>query len=413
MSNSEQINNQKMNRGSVEEERLVPHSTETKRELYKYIRIGITAFVTFVCCILFFFIILRYKGFADTWKKIISTAQPIIIGLILAYLLNPVMKFFESHLLKFLKPHMKSERKAKKTARALGVTGAILFLLVIIGLLIAAIVPSVINSIISLADTLPGNVQSFISWIDGQSFGDTEVTNMIGDCMTKATDFVENWFRNTFLPQANTFITEITSGVISFVKGILNFIIGIIVAVYVMMIKETLTGQSKKIIYSVCNPKTGNIIIEMIRKSNEIFGGFVTGKILDSAIIGVICYIGCLILKMPDCSDCWMYQCYSVFRTVYRGNSGTSSGCDPESDPCIVSADIYHCPAAGGRKYHWTEDSWRFYGTFVLLGYVCNPDRRRNVGICWYGAWCSGVCSHLLYHPQTGCICTEEEAASN
>lgn len=300
MSNSEQINNQKMNRGSVDEERLIPHSTETKRELYKYIRIGITAFVTFVCCILFFFIILRYKGFADTWKKIISTAQPIIIGLILAYLLNPVMKFFESHLLKFLKPHMKSERKAKKTARALGVTGAILFLLVIIGLLIAAIVPSVINSIISLADTLPGNVQSFISWIDGQSFGDTEVTNMIGDCMTKATDFVENWFRNTFLPQANTFITEITSGVISFVKGILNFIIGIIVAVYVMMIKETLTGQSKKIIYSVCNPKTGNIIIEMVRKSNEIFGGFVTGKILDSAIIGVICYIGCLILKMPD-----------------------------------------------------------------------------------------------------------------
>lgn len=300
MSNSEQINNQEMNRGSVEEERLVPRSTETKRELYKYIRIGITTFVTFVCCILFFFIILRYKGFADTWKKIMATAQPIIIGLILAYLLNPVMKFFESHLLKFLKPRMKSERKAKKTARALGVTGAILFLLVIIGLLIAAIVPSVINSIISLADTLPGNVQSFISWINGQSFGDTEVTNMIGDYMTKATDFVENWFRNTLLPQANTFITEITSGVISFVKGIMNFIIGIIVAVYVMMIKETLTGQSKKIIYSVCSPKTGNIIIEMVRKSNEIFGGFVTGKILDSAIIGVICYIGCLILRIPD-----------------------------------------------------------------------------------------------------------------
>lgn len=281
-------------------ERLIPRSHEAKKEFYKYARIGFTAFITFVCCILFFFMILRYKGFADTWRKIIATAQPIIIGLVLAYLLNPVMKFLESWILKFLKPRMKSEKKARKTARALGVTGAILFLLAIIGLLIAAIVPSVINSTVSLIDTLPGKVQSFLNWIDGQSFGDKEIATVIGDYMTKATNFIENWFKNTLLPQANTYITEITSGVISFVKGILNFIIGIIVAVYVMMIQETLTGQSKKIIYSIFNAKTGNIMIETVRKSNEIFGGFVTGKLLDSAIIGVICYVGCLILRIPD-----------------------------------------------------------------------------------------------------------------
>lgn len=298
--NSQEYRSENENKKRSVEEKLIPRSSEAKREFYKYARIGVTAFVTFVCCILFFFIILRYKGFADTWKKIMTTAQPIIIGLILAYLLNPVMKFLEAKILKFLEPRMKSGRKARKTARALGVTGAILFLLVIIGLLIAAIVPSVINSTMSLVDTLPGNVQSFLNWIDGQSFGDSEITDVIGDYMTKATDFIENWFKNTFLPQANTYIMEITSSVISFVKGILNFIIGMIVAVYVMMIQETLTGQSKKIIYSIFNAKTGNIMIETVRKSNEIFGGFVTGKLLDSAIIGVICYVGCLILRIPD-----------------------------------------------------------------------------------------------------------------
>ena len=67
-----------------------------------------------------------------------------------------------------------------------------------------------------------------------------------------------------------------------------------------MSIQETLAGQSNKIIYAVCKPKTGNIIIETIRKTNEIFGGFISGKIIDSLIIGVIAYFGCLILGIPS-----------------------------------------------------------------------------------------------------------------
>ena len=288
------------NSAEIDERETEMNRSHKNQELRKYFRIGLTVFITFVCCILFFFILLRFQGFTDIWKKIMATAQPIIIGLVLAYLLNPVMKFFERHILKWVKPRMKTEKKAKKLSRALGVTCAILFLIIVIGLLIAAIVPSVINSVISLINTLPGNVNNFVDWLNEFTKGDNEIAKIIGENITKASDFVENWFTNKLLPQANTCITEITTGVISFVKGILNFAIGIIVAVYVMMIQETLTGQSKKIIYSIFNAKTGNIVIETVRKSNEIFGGFVTGKILDSAIIGVICYVGCCILRIPD-----------------------------------------------------------------------------------------------------------------
>jgi len=70
--------------------------------------------------------------------------------------------------------------------------------------------------------------------------------------------------------------------------------------VYVMSIKETLVGQCKKIIYAIFPPKKGNVVVETIRKSNEIFGGFIIGKIIDSAIIGVLAYIGCLLMKMPS-----------------------------------------------------------------------------------------------------------------
>lgn len=269
-------------------------------ERQHYIRIGVTAFLTVVCCILFFFFLWRFQGFADILNKIISTGQPIIFGLVLAYLLNPIMKFFESRFYKLLEPRMKEKRKAKRLARGIGVSFAVLFLLLIIGLLIAAIVPSLVNSIMSLSETIQGSIGSFSIWLEDIFHGENELTEIIEAVVTNITTSLETWFTDTLLPGAQGYLSQITSGMISFVRSVLNFIIGIIVAVYVLTIKETLVGQSKKIIYAVFKPKRGNLIMETLRKTDEIFGGFIMGKLLDSAIIGVLCYIGCLILRMPN-----------------------------------------------------------------------------------------------------------------
>ena len=263
-------------------------------------KIGLMIFITFACCILFFFMLLRYQGFADGWHKIVGAAQSIIIGLVLAYLLNPIMEFLERKLYKRLKGKMKTDQKAKKLSRGLGIAGAILFLLIIIILLIAAIVPSVISCIVGVIDTLPGNVQNFIKVVQSGKLGEYEVTGTISDMLTKLVDYVENWATKTLLPEAKTYLLQITSGMINIVKAVINFIVGIIVAAYVLMIKESLIGQSKKAIYAIFKPRQGNIIIETMHKADEIFGGFIIGKVIDSAIIGVSGYVGCSILHIPD-----------------------------------------------------------------------------------------------------------------
>ena len=84
------------------------------------------------------------------------------------------------------------------------------------------------------------------------------------------------------------------------VKFLLNILVGVIVSVYVLSSKEIFAGQAKKIVYAVFKPVRANVIIHTLRKSNEIFGGFITGKILDSAIIGVLAYIVLAIMQMPD-----------------------------------------------------------------------------------------------------------------
>lgn len=244
--------------------------------------------------------IFRYEGFASGWNKLISAVEPITIGLVLAYLLTPVMRFCEKRILPFLEKHTRNKVKVKKRARALSVTCCIIFLLIVIALLIALIVPALINSVMTLVTTLPGQVRDFVKMLNEGRFGETELSETFGNFLVTATDYVDNYFTEKILPEIQTYIAQITSGVISVVKGLLNFIIGIIAMAYVMTIMETLQGQAKKIIYAIFKPKYGNSIIHTIRKSSEIFGGFITGKLLDSAIIGVICYFVCLIMRMPS-----------------------------------------------------------------------------------------------------------------
>lgn len=263
------------------------------------VKIGIMIFVSLSGCLLFYFRLRRREGLADGFSTIIRAAQPIIIGLVLAYILNPVMKFLEKPLLPFFEKRCKTKEKAAKWARGLAITGAIIFFLVILVLLIWAVAPALVTSVAGLIDTMPESVNKFIKTIQNGRFGKFKVTDRIGEFLTSLTDELEKWV-TTLIPQARTYIVQFTSGVISVVRGVVNFIIGIIVTIYVLLIKESLIGQMKKMVYAIFKPAVGNIILETMHKADEIFGGFIIGKIVDSAIIGVICYIGCSILNIPD-----------------------------------------------------------------------------------------------------------------
>ena len=292
----------------MEEKSKVSEAKEKKKgEWAPYIKVGVTAFLTIAAAILLFFVLFRFDEISAKWNKLVKAAEPIIFGLIFAYLLMPVKNLIEKYFYNILSKRIKQEEKVKKLAKNFSVIGSIIFLLVIIAILIAILVPAVISSIAGFIENIQGYIKSFMLW-----FSESRVGSMIFGSESEAeiekiTDPLIEWAKTEFLPQVQSYISklqgylfQITSGVVSMFKSILNFIIGIIVMVYVMSIKDQLVGQSKKIIYAMFPVKKANVIIDTIRKSNEIFGGFIIGKIIDSAIIGVICYIGCLVLRMPS-----------------------------------------------------------------------------------------------------------------
>lgn len=277
----------------------------TDVDIKKYKAIAVIAFVTFCCCILFFFFIYRYHGFTAYWQKLMGILQPVIMGFIVAYLLNPVMMFLERHIYDFLKTKAKTERKAKRWARSLGTLGALAFLLLVIFLLLYMMIPELVRSIQNMMVDLPREFDQFIKWAENIAANDSQLAekfSVIGIDFKNMGDYAESLLQKQILPQVKTYVSylaSITTGVISAVKMIFNFAVGLIIAIYLLMGKETFIGQGKKIVYAALPARFGNIFIHVMRVSHQMFGGFVSGKILDSAIIGVICYVGLVILRVP------------------------------------------------------------------------------------------------------------------
>lgn len=268
-------------------------------DIKKYAVVASVAIVTFFICVLLFFIVYRYSGFAKIWDKLMSIMQPFIIGIVLAYIVNPIMMVVEGMVIRFIEPKMKNPKTAKKTARGIGIVCALMLFILIIAFLLELIIPQIISSVQGVVGSLPDEISSFVAWITEVTKGNEQISNMVEKGILSGTDFVGKWVQEHFLPQANTYIVSITTGVVNVAKIVVNVFVGIIISVYVLAGKERFIGQSKKMIYTMFNAKRGNIIIKTARKSNEIFGGFIMGKIIDSLIIGVLCYIGLLILRMP------------------------------------------------------------------------------------------------------------------
>lgn len=281
----------------MEEERIKKSKTEI--DMKKVVRYAGIVFVLFCCCVLFYFAVYRYEGVGAGVSKFVKALQPIIFGLVIAYLMNPVMMFVERNVLRLLNGRLATRRKERKIARVVGTVCAIVIFILIVALLIYMMIPQLIESISGMINTLPEQTERFIAWFDDFTKLENQWTKMLEEGMMSAATYLEEWAKTSFLPNIQSYVGSVTSGVISAVKVLVNFLVGLIVAVYVLMSKERFVGQAKKIVYAVFKPVRGNVIIEVVRKSHEIFGGFISGKILDSIIIGLLCYIGLVVLDMP------------------------------------------------------------------------------------------------------------------
>lgn len=260
---------------------------------------SIVIFLAAAACILFYFALLRVSQISAAVSTLIGVAKPIIYGLAIAYLLNPIVKSVDRRLIPFLEKKCPNFKKKKQLSRSVGIFLALLFLLAVIVALLNMMIPELYSSIRDMILNVPSQMNRFVDSLSDMNRDNSTLGTLLENIMTEATDFLQNWMRTDLMDSVNELMSSLTVGVINILKEILNLLIGLIVSAYVLFSKEKFSRQCKKITYALFKPSSANMILHLTIKSNEIFGGFIIGKIIDSAIIGVLCFIGLTLMDMP------------------------------------------------------------------------------------------------------------------
>lgn len=259
----------------------------------KIYQVGLMIFTVFSACILLVFIIFNLDKISKLISTIIELFSPFIIGFVFAYLLNPIVKFFKE---KVYNKYINNE-KTKNTISIL--TTCILFLGIII-VLFYLIIPSLLQSILSLVSNIPGYIMDIkdylITQTDSSEFA-TMINNNYSTIMENITLSLNN-----LIPKLEDMITILSTGLFGVIKIAFKIIMGFVISIYYLGDKENFIAGIKKIIYSIFSVKTANHILDNARHTNSIFGNFIVGKILDGATIGLITFIFLYILGFKEYS---------------------------------------------------------------------------------------------------------------
>ena len=246
--------------------------------------------------IVFFFFIYRFKGFGDAVATLTAILMPFIYGGVIAYLLKPVCNTAENFLRRLF------PEKMHGFANGLAVAATILFGLLLVYALLMMIIPQLITSVTTLYYTGRANMGKFVTWVNHLQFVADNETLMeyVNKAYAAISVDLDSWIKNTLMPSMQNIISGVGIGVLNVVTVFKNLIIGIIVAVYLLAARRKFVRQARLILYSIAKPRWADAIVTEVQYADKMFGGFINGKILDSAIIGLLCYLVCVIVKFPS-----------------------------------------------------------------------------------------------------------------
>lgn len=267
----------------------------------KYLYWGVTLFVVIAASVVFFLITSQLPAMKRFCQTIIGVLKPVLYGIVFAYLMTPLLRRLEFPI--FMEWGRKlfhgNEKRAKTFTRILGIFLTLVIVLVVVIGLLWMVIPRVFESLQSLAFNLPTYFSRGRDFLVNYLPEDSELQSTALNMYDSLYSQIAQWISGDFMDDIWTVVINVTSGVYSVISEIVNIIVGIVVAVYILVAKEKFLAQSKKLLYSIVDTKTSQKLLSGLHHANQIFGGFIGGKIVDSLIIGVLCYFILWIFDMP------------------------------------------------------------------------------------------------------------------
>lgn len=275
-------------------------SMNMKNDKYRtYIYWGVTALTVLLLLVAAVFVVMRWSLVAALGAKIANILAPVIYGAVFAYLLNPVYNRVQAAVMKMTEKIITQEEGRKRLGGFLGTLASLFLLVAVVVGLISMLIPQLINSISGVMETLPASINNLEIWLEKVLADNPDLEQQVMQHYGAAADYLQNWLTNVVVPNIYRIIGSVSSGVVLVVRAVFDILIGLIVMVYLLNMKEKLLAQAKMIIYGLFPLKIANKVIEEGRYVHQVFGGFIIGKLLDSLIIGLICFVLLGFANMP------------------------------------------------------------------------------------------------------------------
>ncbi len=257
----------------------------------KNVKWGLTAFLVILCGILIFFAVYRFTAVQKLVGVITGILAPFIYGLVMAYLLCPIYNFTVRSVYDLMNRGKRKFSKALPIAKGVGTVVALAVLFIVVTGILWMIIPGLVDSIVKIIDILPSSMNQLMHWADLklQNFpiAQTRIDSWINHFTENAIQFVTE----KVLPEYTTIATSVSAGLLGVFTALKNIFVAIIICAYFLNSKDLFAAQSKKMIVAFFSEHTAKEILDGASFTNKTFGGFINGKIIDSLIIGLLCFV--------------------------------------------------------------------------------------------------------------------------
>ena len=277
----------------------------------KYVSAGVTAFLVISACLIVLFALLRFDAITGFIAHLVMILRPFTIGIVLAFLLHPVYNMLTKLFFKL------SRDRLGGLIRLASALLSVLFGILIVYLLLALVLPQLYMSIAGLVQSLPYHFQAGLDLLQRFLKDHPDIEAAVLPVFESLSGQVEDWMQSslipniesvgstlsyleeTFLPSLSSIAANVTVALYATVMFLKDFFIALIVCIYLLMRKSVFIAQLKKISYSLLKKRHAEVLAAECHNAYQILSGFFFGKVVDSLIIGVICFIGCQILRFP------------------------------------------------------------------------------------------------------------------
>ena len=262
----------------------------------RYIQIGLTVFCTVAAILLFYDTLFGSRVLLGLWSQFLRAVAPILYGCFMAYLLAPMVNFFER-----LAPQTAAARgrKAALALRAVSVTLTWTVIGILLYLLASVLLPELYKSILQLVANGESYYRTISGWVEHLLETNPALEEWATAQMNTYYKDITTWLTKEVLPQAQTVMAAAAGGFLGVVGFLKNLLVGFIVSIYLLTTKERCAAHARKVICGLFPGGQVYWILRGTRKVDAIFSGFVRGKLLDSLIIGILCFVCCSVLKFP------------------------------------------------------------------------------------------------------------------